>query len=63
MSMNIKKLTDEELAALTFAMERYCDNIREENPKKTFAATTSELGGALSVEYNRRKLNWKQFQK
>ena len=62
MTVDVKKLKDEELAALTFAMERFCDNIREENPRKTFAATASELG-ALSNEYNRRKLNWKQFQR
>ena len=59
MTVDVKKLKDEELAAHF----RHGAITSAKRTGKTFAATASELGGALSNEYNRRKLNWKQFQR
>jgi hypothetical protein len=59
----IKKLTNQQLAALTFATEREEYHKAEfRGYKKKFIKQASELATLLGEEYRNRNLNWSMFQ-
>lgn len=59
--MDARKLTDRELAALMYGMERFCDGMYENGYTVEFLNIANALGAALGKEYRKRKLNYKQF--
>lgn len=60
--IDVKKLTDEELAYLLFATERFGDKeMREYNYSPTFQLQAETIQNKVYAEYQRRKLNSDQF--
>jgi hypothetical protein len=61
---DLKILTDEQIAFLTFAVEREMDNaMREGNYNQSFRSQADALAGSIQQEYNQRKLHFRMFQK
>ena len=55
--MNIKQLSDTELAIFTYAMESFCDNIEEDNWIKSFEDEAINILKQVHDEYYNRKLD------
>ncbi len=63
MSIPWKHLTDEEVAALLYALESEADDIDEHGYNPALLNAVERLATAANTEYHRRKLDYKQFVK
>jgi len=61
--MDITNLSDTEIAILTYALERFADDGREEDFVDGFIDKAEEMSGMITKEYQRRNLDWKMFSK
>lgn len=59
--IDFKKLTDAEVAYLTYATETYNDHMREGDEKNDAFMQAANDFGSICTEYHRRKLDYKQF--
>ncbi len=60
--LDVTKLSDDELAVLTYAIEPFHDDTRGGVYKANTEKTAEHLRLLLSSEYNRRGLHWSTYQ-
>jgi len=60
---DLKVLSDEQIASLTFATERFIDGMNEGDYNQSFKDEADKLAGSIGQEYRRRKLHFTMFQK
>lgn len=59
--MNLTKLTNEELAALLYGIERFCDSMYEDDYLPAFMENAEKIRNMFTTEYRKRHLDCKQF--
>ena len=59
--INVKELTDDEVAMLTYAIEPFHDETRGSGWKSKSEKTAAVLRRKLTKEYKRRKLFWDSY--